>query len=191
VQALIAQQDSIGWDQLLFGRFSCQWRTMQDEHLTTIYQKPAALTGSAWILAITTVTWEHTAQVWESRNHARHGTDATSSLAARTQQALRETSALYDRRDEILSKDADIFHETLALHTVVEKTTYQLQSWLNTWRPVILRSIPDAQNLNLRFVRTLDYYFRRNPSQNPDEHNDDPPSDYSFSDEASDYTPGG
>jgi hypothetical protein len=78
-----------------------------------------------------------------------------------------------------------------ALHTVVEKTTYQLQSWLNTWRPVILRSIQDAQNLNLRFVRTLDYYFRRNPSQNPDEHNDDPPSDYSFSDEASDYTPGG
>jgi hypothetical protein len=83
------------------------------------------------------------------------------------------------------------FSTSLALHTVVEKTSYQLQLWLNTWHPVILHSIQDAQNLNLCFVRTLDYYFRRQPSQNPDEHNDDPSSDYSSFDEASDYTPGG
>ena len=155
VQPLLAQQDSIGWDQLLLGRFGLHWRFLQDDHLRSFHNTPSFLSGSSWVLAVTQIIWDHIILVWDRRNADRHGSDAATRLDARRDQALRETSALYDRRHDILAKDKDIFHKTFAHHQVIEKTAYRLTAWLNTWRPVILRSIRDADRLHLRNTPTI------------------------------------
>ena len=155
LQPLIRQQESIGWDQLFLGRFGTEWSHLQSEHLRQINNQSKHLNGSSWILAITTLLWDHVSQVWENRNKARHGTDKATTQIARSQQALRETSALYDRRQETLAKDDFVFHKTFALHQVLENTAHKLSSWLRTWRPVILWSIRNAKQMALTQVPTL------------------------------------
>jgi hypothetical protein len=95
-----------------------------------------------------------------SGRHTHHGGDAASNLASRTQQALEETSTLYDRHHETLARDDHVFHRTFALYEILKRNTYTHTSWPNTCRPVILRSIRDAKRLNLRKVaRTLCSFF--------------------------------
>jgi hypothetical protein len=160
----VAQQERIGWGQLLLGRFGSNWCVLQDEHLRTFFHKSNTLSGSSWILAITQTIWTHVALVWELRNKARHGSGSDTRYAARYQQALLETSALYDRRHDVLTRDSTIFHR------VIEKTLYRLSSWLNTWRPVILRSIRDADRLDLHNIPTIRQIF--SPDNAPSDSDD-------------------
>jgi hypothetical protein len=58
----VAQQERIGWGQLLLGRFGSHWCVLQDEHLHTFfYHKSNTLSGLSWILAITQTIWTHVA----------------------------------------------------------------------------------------------------------------------------------
>jgi hypothetical protein len=157
--SLLEQQDRIGWSQLFFGRFGSHWRRLQDEHLRSIHNSSKHLSGSSWILAITSVLWHHVAKVWELRNKDRHGHDSASCQGTRYLQILRETAALYDRRRDVLARDTHVFHESFEHHKIIEKTYYQASAWLNTWRPFILRSIQDAHSLGLGHVRTIRSHF--------------------------------
>jgi hypothetical protein len=83
------------------------------------------LSGSWWILAITTTTWQHVNKVWELYNTAHHGLNSSADQGARHLQVLHESLAHYDQGQEILRWDDFVFHESYAHHQVIESSFHQ------------------------------------------------------------------
>ena len=111
--------------------------------------------------------WEHIYANWEDRNRALHGYDANSREAALLLLAQKETENLYEIRDQVLSRDKDLFYTTIDTHYKQEPTSRGLRQWLNTWKPVLLHSLEESKKRGLQGVRALTHYFQRTIITNP------------------------
>ena len=141
-QLLITQQRRIGLDQLFFGRFSTQWQVLQDSYLSSTNQKSRSVSGSHFVTGSIKVLWTHVHALWLKRNHNLHGDTPQTIEAASYAQAQREVIALYEYRHQLPPSDRDIFYSSTTAHFEAETTAFSLRSWINTWRPVILRTAP-------------------------------------------------
>jgi hypothetical protein len=137
---LIKQQASVGWMQLLLGRFVHEWSLLQEEFLRTITNRPKNSSGTGWVIGVTTIMWKHIRKEWETRNSARHGIDDVTKELARIEQAKREIVSMYELKDEVLPRDRELYYETTEAHFEREKTSLALRQWLSTWKPVLLKS---------------------------------------------------
>jgi hypothetical protein len=52
---LIKQQASVGWMQLLLGRFVHEWSLLKEEFLRTITNRPKHSSGTGWVIGVTTI----------------------------------------------------------------------------------------------------------------------------------------
>lgn len=146
---LIEEQDRIGWDHLLLGRFSKQWKTMQYQSLIERNIAPTrSNSGTGWIKQLTTVIWKHVYKVWLARNLARHGKEEEEKKEKERQQCLNEISIYYTYRDEGKLLQADtvstMFYASIQEHLYRESTLHQLDTWLCTYRTIILQSKTQA-----------------------------------------------
>jgi hypothetical protein len=157
---LIRNQFVIGWKQLFFGRFVKEWAELQDDHLAKIRNGDRKLTGRIWVTGVITLIWDHLYVNWEERNAALHGHDANTREAAMFAQAQRETENLYGIREQVLSRDKDLFYTTIDTHYEKETTARGLRQWLNTWKPVILHSVAESKKFGLRGVNVITQYFQ-------------------------------
>ena len=99
--------------------------------------------------------WAH--EYWSMRNRARVGADDTFLRKKEKEKADREVKFLYDLKDKICANDRDIL--SIPLEQQLESTTTQLNNWVNTWRPVILRSLSRAITFAISNVRSIKEYF--------------------------------
>ena len=59
-------------------------------------------------------------------------------------QAQRETEEIYSQRSLVKLCDREVFYSNTNEHFQNEPTARGLKRWLNTWKPLILRSIQEG-----------------------------------------------
>jgi hypothetical protein len=153
--ALISKQYSVGWDQVLFGRFVLEWAELQETFLSTISNRKAHHSGKTWVSGVNQIIWKHVYDTWEIRNATKHGIDAGSRESALVEMARKETAALYDVRDQVLPRDYELFYHSLDEHHLQEPTSRGLNQWLRTWQPVIHQSVKAATKLGTRGLASI------------------------------------
>jgi len=70
-QQLIQEQNNVGWQQMWNGRWTTQWRKLQDIHCTLMNEKE--LTGHEWALKLLLSVWQSWNDLWSKRNEIVHG----------------------------------------------------------------------------------------------------------------------
>jgi hypothetical protein len=75
-QELHEKQLTIGWDQMLYGRWSEHWRILQQQHLynNNISCNPRN-NDIGWITGHITLIWNELYSAWKLPNQDRHGKD--------------------------------------------------------------------------------------------------------------------
>ena len=139
-QRAILSQLTIGQEQLFLGRFSSQWAHLQDAYLQRVSLSSPFFSGTRIITATINIIWLHVYNLWLRRNQDLHGDSPETIETADYAQAKREVLALYALKDKVQASDVILFYDTPELHFSIDTTSLALRHWLNTWRPVILRS---------------------------------------------------
>jgi hypothetical protein len=153
---LIREQDQIGWSQIFQGRLTTQWSLLQQDHYSGL--KPVkGQDGTSWSRHILSHIFTHWLSLWDERNKARHGRDSATRHVAQREQAFRELDILYTYKPSVLHQDRDIFFNEIMEHKT--KPTHAIRQWINTYQPLILKSIKDDRKHSLLHVRTLNHYF--------------------------------
>ena len=139
---LITQQTKIGWLQIFLGRFTWDWIQLQDAYVKTQSLHPIKFSGRRLLSGTIKIMWQHLHDLWLRRNLDCHGHDSASRESASLAQAQREVAHLYTLRSPLPPSDQFMFYDSLSTHFRQEPHSYQLQTWLNTWRPFILSTNP-------------------------------------------------
>ena len=142
LQELIRSQETIGWDQLVFGRLSLLWTSKHLAQLTSRNISPTPFnSGAQWASTIINIIWKHVHKLWLHRNEIRHGKDKAEQLEKQKQLRLSELYLYYTYRDEhFLNMDNipdDIFYATYQEHIHHESSNTALDTWLCTYRDII------------------------------------------------------
>ena len=161
LQKLIAHQNRIGWDQLVFGRFASDWRVLHTEQLNDIKNTEKHNSGKTWITFVTAIIWKHTFVNWEVRNGMQHGIDFTSREKVLIEQAKRETEALYEIKNQVAPNNQELYYHSVEHHYEQEPTARGLRQWINTWKPVLLKSAQTAATKGINGIRSISTYFQR------------------------------
>ena len=158
---LIDSQSQIGWKQLLLGRFSVKWLEYQAQHLR-INKIPFTNVnhGPVWLSTLIIRIWNHCYTLWESRNKDKHGHDTETKRAVLLAQVQRRMAVMYELKHRCFPSDRlKWFHSTLDAHTTKEPHLYQQQAWLETYEPMIRRTIHDRDRVIQQRLHTIDEYF--------------------------------
>ena len=159
-QLLIDEQLLIGWDNLLRGKFSKQWRISQRAYVNRVRLKhPRAHAAKilnrkkdkdkakgktknktepfhAFFQAIVPLIKE----IWKDRCIDRHTPEVGGRIAAEYATLIKKITHMYTLREMVLPEDeAKIFNETLKIR--LEATNQQLKKWINRWKEVIDHSM--------------------------------------------------
>ena len=158
-QLLLSEQSEIGWYQLFLGRFSLQWSILQQAHLSSRRPIVKGRSGNHWTQSIATSILKDWLTLWTQRNQDRHGIDTAHRTHLLKEQTLRELDVLYNMKPLVLHRDRDLFFQNYTQHK--EKPTHLIRQWINTYRPVLLKSAKDAKLHSIFNVRNLVSYFGR------------------------------
>jgi hypothetical protein len=85
-----------------------------------------------------------------------------------------EIELLHSKRSQVLSCDTDVFHgETAAElnHYLETANVSQMQNWIHIWKPFILFSIQEAEELSRQGVSLLTTYFPTSDGPRRPRHN--------------------
>jgi hypothetical protein len=129
---LVEDQQCIGWNQLLFGRWSTLWTTHQTSyiqrrniHVTSTNQ------GDGWSSQVIALIWKHCYQAWIDRNHALHGHTRQTKNLARCHRAQYRLRALYDLKHQCSQFVCNFwFYPSLDEHLSREPDPTKLENWL-------------------------------------------------------------
>ena len=147
---LISEQEDIGWDQLILGRFSLKWRKCHQDDLCRRGIEPTRHnSGLQWVSALLQIIWRHFHGEWLTRNQARHGVDAAEQAIKQRQQNIAELSMYYNYRDDrqLLRSElhsTSIFYSSLQEHLHRESSNSQLDTWLCSYRHILIHSHQQA-----------------------------------------------
>jgi hypothetical protein len=71
------EQEQLGWEQALRGRFSKKWGEAQHYYYNERYET-SHMTGEACTTKVITALWDYALAIWKERNEAyRHGVGIT------------------------------------------------------------------------------------------------------------------
>ena len=158
-KALIINQSSIGWHQILKGRFTTDWAEIVDDHIASLSTRSKSFSGDRWVTGIIKLTFDYAWNVWTERNEDRHGRDANEMANRRLEKAIRCTLSLYRFQSEVLPVHWKLFYSLIDHHMEKETTATQLENWMNTWSSVIFRSIRRAKEMGVSRTREIAQYF--------------------------------
>jgi hypothetical protein len=100
-ETFVEHRSSIGWDQLIFGRWSTLWATHQSSFLQRQKILPTPTNhGTGWTSRIITLIWTHCHHTWLDRNQALHGRDQKTKHYARLHCAQFRIRSLFDLRNQ-------------------------------------------------------------------------------------------
>jgi len=149
-QALIASQESIGWEHLFYGRWSTEWDScqlgyLQDREVTLSHKN----NGPAWASQLIRVIWDHCHAAWLERNLARHGADAEHRKEIALAHAKEKIRTMYALRPLCrLQRHRRWFHASPEAHFAIEPHLHQLQAWLRTYGEMITAISRRQQRMN-------------------------------------------
>ena len=164
---LIDEQLLIGWDNLLRGKFTKQWKIQQHAYMTRQRLRDPALYARklrakkrkedkgkykpkkkktesfhSFFQAIVPIIKE----IWTARCIDRHTPIEGGRIVAEYDALSKKVTQLYTMREMVLPEDEmKIFNEPLELR--LEATNQQLKKWLLRWRPVIDHSMKKVREM--------------------------------------------
>jgi hypothetical protein len=152
---LIRQQNLIGWEQLIQGRFSTEWSTVQDNFYARQLncRQNKIRTGQRWQVAIIRVIWAQWFLLWEMRNRDLHGADTSSrakAARAAVEYSLRE---IYDMRTHMEPSVQALLCKDITSHYT--KSIGYNQNWLAVYGPLVRASIKRAKDRAIQNVRPI------------------------------------
>ena len=136
---LVEEQNEIGWDNFMKGRWSKHWTQMQDDYLSDTKLKTNKNNGTAWATNMVSTLWTDWFQLWTMRNEDRHGKDKTAQAQAKREQVIREVSFLYQMSGDVQRKDMDVFDTDL--ETMIQSSTANMFAWKSNWEKIITASV--------------------------------------------------
>ena len=155
---LFRSQRKIGWLQLLHGRWSQDWRQLQDQYLCrTNKAKSKVNHGSAWVLGLIKVIWSQCYAAWLLRNDDRHGKEDDEQRQIQLDQAQRRIEVLYLLKPLCpISTRTTWFYTSTDLHFQREPHLHQLQNWLTTYEPMIREQSRKRQSHRRQGIMAID-----------------------------------
>jgi hypothetical protein len=180
---LIEEQTIIGWDNLLRGKFSKQWKLNQKAYITRrklsdpfLYEKAQRNKKRAedkknnkkkkknktedfhgFFQAIIPIIQE----MWTDRCIDRNTPVVGGRIVAEYDSLSKKITQLYTMREMVLPEDEKkIFDEKL--ETRLEDTNQQLKRWMNRWRPVIDHSMKSVKELAKENSKPIWQHFTAN-----------------------------
>ena len=140
---LLLEQDEIGWNQLLLGRYGIKWDQCQRRYLENKHQKP--ITGEPkWIRNVIRETWKYQKARWSARNEELHGTSNGPNSSAATKLALlTRIRTLYTHEMTLLQQDRVPFN--IEIEDWEHKTCSAMQQWLTRNTPFIRHALKIAK----------------------------------------------
>jgi hypothetical protein len=133
VESVAAAQNTIGWDQIMKGRWTSEWKTTQHEAMGRTETKHK--NAQTWMTKLIHTIFKSWLELWKIRNEARHGRDWQSQRLAAKEQVSREITQLYDYKGQIMPSQEWIFNT--ALEQQLLKTVYVLRAFVSNYKPVI------------------------------------------------------
>jgi hypothetical protein len=128
LHVLIQQQTAIGWRQLFNGRFSEQWRVIQEGHLHRTLSDSTSptgkITGALWQTKLILFIWKQWRLVWKLRNESLHGKD---------------TVEIYDLRSQMEPSVQSLLCTDIHQHLL--KPTWATTNWLHIHVPLFQASL--------------------------------------------------
>ena len=151
---LMEEQSSIGWDNLLRGKWPKEWGRLQFEFKNATnktYTKDPVLSMIRHI-------WNQCHTLWLQRNGKRHGTGRLPRDAARRSAMRREITELYALK--LLPAD-EALHFHLGRGTLLEKSLPEQKNWLTVHSKRIRAAHKVRLNLSIGNTKPLETYFER------------------------------
>ena len=162
--ALINAQNKIGWDQLYKGRWSHEWRRVQNHYHTQQAPGKKTMPGQQWTLSFARLLIDQWMKLWHIRNEQRHGKDEAQRKEVRRQLLTEALHELYTYKDKVCPVDRHIFYPTVADHLQDRQSLAMIEDWIHTYSDAIKTSSQHAITLGITQNRALDDYPTFNPS---------------------------
>ena len=105
-------------------------------------------------------------QLWLTQNGHLHQTDISTAPSYKRLQLLQEIRELYTKRYDMLVNDRAIFLKNIT--TFEDKTTDNLNRFIQHSTPIVRQSIKDAKQYGKKFRRIPDYFPKPKPPPEPD-----------------------
>jgi hypothetical protein len=159
VRLLVTQQNAIGWDQILLGRFSILWSDIQDDYYaTTINNKDSRRrSGDQWQQAIIGEVWSQWFILWESRNKDQHGSNESTRHRLEREEVERTLCELYDLKAQMEPSVQQVLCQDITDH--FNKPLWYNKNWLAVHGPLVKQSIRRAQKKAIQGVKLIRQYF--------------------------------
>ena len=160
VRQLIQSQNSIGWRQILRGRFSVEWQRLQNDYYMRHRRKTGfKRTGERWQQHFIVVIWEAWFRLWKMRNGEVHGTISATRAQAQRREVGRQLTDIYASRTFMEPEVQQLLEVDQETH--MQRPIHVTQNWLAMAGPVIRRSVRRIRKRSLQGVRALRSYFPR------------------------------
>ena len=132
--ALYSEQNAIGWNQLVYGRFTKRWSNLYTSWFEYNRIAPPK-TGQTWAVGILRIIWKHIIDLWLTRNEDQHGRDAAEHERKLRHRLTGHVFSLYAFRGDLPEHSRHIYNMSASL--LLQKSTRQIQAWIHVATPFI------------------------------------------------------
>eukprot|EP00957_Ditylum_brightwellii_P072589 5516170-Ditylum_brightwellii.AAC.3 len=101
---LIESQNRLGWKQIIYGRFSRDWKSHQRWHLAKMDEKHQT-DATGWQRHVATTMWKILCLRWKARNSTIHKGNKANSYRVQRQQFLNRIMNLYKEEENVFDQD--------------------------------------------------------------------------------------
>jgi hypothetical protein len=159
---LVEQQNRIGWRQVLNGRFSSEWRRLQDQHYLLVRRrthegKKDKQTGQWWQRSFILFIWSQWLTLWKLRNNELHGANEATKQTSAQRIIHSELRNLYDRRESMEDSVQTLLMSSEAEHR--QRPIWMTRNWLEANTKLFRDSMRKTRQKAIAGVRTIQSYF--------------------------------
>jgi len=159
---LVEQQNRIGWRQVFNGRFSSEWRRLQDQHYLLVRRrthegKKDKQTGQWWQRSFILFIWSQWLTLWKLRNNKLHGENAATKQTSAQRIIHSELRNLYERRESMEDSVQTLLMSSEAEHQ--QRPIWMTRNWLEANTKLFRDSMRKTRQKAIAGVRTIQSYF--------------------------------
>ena len=160
INAAIENQTRLGWDQVIHGRITKEWTSLQPSGPSTRFATPDKNEMTTkWALDILDVLWQQWFNVWEARNKTVHGNTQSERRQKQRVETEQQIKDIYARKSDYLPSEQALLQNT-AEEFIATKGLITLKNWVRLWAPVFAQSAQRCHTLSLRGVPSIRTFFK-------------------------------
>ena len=142
------------------GRWTTQWRQLQDCHYKSIHE--TELTGHECALRLLLSVWQSWDDLWSERNAIVHGKCPEDKANIFQDKVLNTLRRIYNQQHLYLPRDRQYLLSTYEIHS--KQNIHTIANWIHAYDPVFKRSIKEAQRQTIHNIQSITSYLPRQSS---------------------------